>query len=178
MSDATMKQVPGAEPAPQVDQVQLRFALEQLRSQQNLVGGALAGLAASAVGAAAWAGITVATGYQIGWMAIGVGFLVGLAVRMAGKGIDSVFGVVGGALALLGCAAGNLLAVCGIVAGQEGMAFADVLAGLDPTVARELMVASFSPMDVLFYALAVYEGYKLSFRQISQQELGSLSPGR
>jgi hypothetical protein len=178
MSDATVKQGTGAEPAPQVDQNQLRFALEQLRSQQNLVGGALAGLAASAVGAAAWAGITVATGYQIGWMAVGVGFLVGLAVRFVGKGIDSVFGVVGAVLALLGCAAGNLLTVCGLVAGQEGIAFADVIGRLDPATVRDLMVATFQPMDLLFYAIAVYEGYKLSFRQLSQQELGSLLPGR
>ena len=47
-----------------------------------LIGGVVAAL----VGAALWAVITVTTGYQIGFMAIGVGFLVGLTVGHVGKG--------------------------------------------------------------------------------------------
>ena len=31
--------------------------------------------------AGVWAGATIATGYQIGWLAVGIGFLVGVAVR-------------------------------------------------------------------------------------------------
>jgi len=33
---------------------------------------------------------------------------------------------------------------------------------------------TFDPMDILFYGIAVYEGYKLSFRQVSPEELASL----
>ena len=33
------------------------------------------------------------------------------------------------------------------------------------------MVASFSPFDLLFYGIAVYEGYKLSFRQLTERDL-------
>jgi hypothetical protein len=31
----------------------------------------------------------------------------------------------------------------------------------------ELMLEAFSPMDLLFYGIAVYEGYKFFFRQIT-----------
>jgi len=178
MPEETVEQDENAAAAPQIDPAQLQFALEQLRSQQNLVGGLVAGLAASFAGAAVWAGVTVATGYQIGWMAIGIGFLVGIAIRTVGKGLDKVFGILGAVLALLGCAVGNLLAVCGIVAQQESMPFLEVLSRLNPTLVQELMVATFSPMDVLFYGIAVYEGYKLSFRQLTHEELGSLFPGQ
>lgn len=148
------------------DSAASRFAWEQLRSEQNLVGGVAAGAGAAALGAGLWAVLTVVTGYQIGFMAVGVGFLVGLAVRAAGKGLDPVFGVAGGALALLGCAAGNLLAVCGLIAQQEAIPILELLSRLDFTVARELMVASFTPMDLLFYGIAVYEGYRLSLRPV------------
>ena len=48
----------------------------------NLPPGVVAGLGAAIVGAAIWAAITAATDYQIGFMAIGVGFLAGFAVRL------------------------------------------------------------------------------------------------
>lgn len=177
MSEDTTTQAPAPEPEPRIDPIQLQFAIEQLRSHQNLLGGALAGAAGAAVGAGLWAGVTVATGYQIGWIAVGIGFGVGFAVRAAGKGIDRVFGYLGAGLALLGCAVGNLLAVCGIVAKQEEIPFLDLLSQLDLAVIQELMVATFSPMDLLFYGIALYEGYKLSFRQLTQEELRTLLPG-
>jgi len=67
-------------------------------------------------------------------------------------------------LSLLGCAGGNLLAICGVIARQEGVPFLELVSRLDPGVAQGLMVATFSPMDLLFYGIAVWEGYRLSFR--------------
>jgi hypothetical protein len=143
-----------------------------------VVGGAIAGLAAAMIGAAVWAGVTIVTEYQIGWMAVAVGFMVGYAVRVGGKGIDSTFGYLGATLALLGCAAGNLFATVGFVANQESASFLDVASRLDLTIIQEIMVATFTPMDLLFYGIAVYEGYKLSFRQLSQEEMAALLPGQ
>ena len=161
-----------------IDPARLQVVLEEVRSHQNLLGGLLAGFVAAGIGAAVWAGITVATGFQISYMAVGVGFLVGLAVRSFGSGVDPVFGVVGAILALLGCGAGNLLAVSAILAQQEGMALMEVLSLLDREAAWELMAVNFSPMDLLFYGIAVYFGYKLSFRQVSLEELGVQPTGQ
>lgn len=162
--------------APTVDPEQIERALQDLRSEQSLVGGALAGLVSSLIGAAVWAGVTVLTNYHIGWIAVGVGALVGFAVRLGGKGIDNTFGVIGAIFAMLGCALGNLLAICGILAKQEEVPFMEVVAGLDPSIIGELMVATFSPMDLLFYGIALYEGYKLAFRQVSPQDLQAALP--
>lgn len=171
-------QQPGAGvAAPEVDPAQLAYLRDQLLSEQNLVLGALAGFVASVLGAGAWCGITVATGYQIGIMAIGIGFLVGYAVRGLGRGISVAFGVVGGILSLFGCALGNLLAVTALLARHEGAAFFEVLGQLTPELVQQLMVAFFSPMDLVFYAIAVYEGYRLSFRQVGPGELERMLKG-
>jgi len=124
--------------------------------------GFLAGLVAAAVGAALWAGVTVLTGYQIGWMAVGVGALVGVAVRAAGKGTTLAFGILGAMLALGGCLVGNLLTGAVVLSRHWNIPLAAFFARLTPDVTVKLMTAMFSPMDLLFYALAVWQGYKFS----------------
>ena len=122
----------------------------------------LAGLLAAAAGAAAWALVTVFTGMKIGWMAVGIGFLVGYAVRRFGKGSAPSFQVLGAVLSLVGCIAGNLLVVCVFVSRNQDMSLMTILASLTPAIAVSLIVETFRPMDVLFYGLAVYEGYKFA----------------
>ncbi len=122
----------------------------------------VAGSVAAAAGAAAWALVTVFTGMRIGWMAVGVGLLVGYAVRLFGTGSDPTFQVLGAALSLAGCLAGNLLAACIFASRQQDLPLASALAGLTPALAIRLFVETFSPMDLLFYGLAVYEGYRFA----------------
>jgi hypothetical protein len=129
---------------------------------ENLPMGFMAGLVAAAVGAALWALITILTGVQIGWMAVGVGFLVGWAIRVAGRGRHSVFGIMGALLALGGCAVGNLLAIVVIAARHFNVALLEVFTHLTPDVVTSLMEQTFKPMDVLFYGLALLEGYRFS----------------
>jgi len=129
---------------------------------ENLPMGFMAGLIAAAVGAGLWALVTILTGYQIGWMAVGVGFLVGWAVRAGGKGTRAVFGLLGAMLALGGCAAGNLLAIVVLAARHYQVPLLDVFTRLTPDVVYLLMGATFKPIHVLFYGIAVYEGYRFS----------------
>lgn len=129
---------------------------------ENLPMGLMAGLVAAGVGAGLWAIITVVTGYQIGWMAVGVGFLVGVAVRTAGKGTTTAFGVLGAALALGGCLVGNLLTGCIVLSRELDVSLLALSTRLTPDITMELMKAMFSPIDLLFYALAIWQGYKFS----------------
>jgi len=122
----------------------------------------LAGLVAAAAGAAAWALVTVFTGLKIGWVAVGIGFLVGYAVRLFGKGSAPAFQVLGAVLSLLGCLAGNLLVVCIFASKNGDVPLKTILAGMTPALAVDMIVQTFRPMDLVFYGLAVYEGYKFS----------------
>ena len=129
---------------------------------ENLPMGFMAGLVAAVIGAGLWALVTIVTGFQIGWMAVGVGFLVGWAVRVAGKGTHRAFGIMGALLALGGCAVGNLLTIVVIAARHFEIPLLAVFSRLTPDVVVKVMEAMFSPMDLLFYGIAIYEGYRFS----------------
>ncbi len=165
-----------AETEPQIDQAMIQIAVENMKSEQNLLGGAIAGLVAAVAGAMIWAGVTVLTGYQIGWMAVGVGFIVGLANQKVGRGIDPIFGYIGAIIAFLGCILGNLLTIVHFLSIEVELGYFEVLSRLTPDIIIEVMTATFSPMDILFYGLAIYEGYKLSFRKITQNDLMPTGP--
>ena len=156
-----------AQPGLQMSEQEAERALEVFRQEQNLVVGSMAGLVAAVSSAAVWAGVTVVTEYQIGWLAVGVGFLVGIAMRTMGKGIDQVFGVVGAMIALFGCVLGNVLTIAWYISAQTGSSLLSVLTELDMELTIELIMETFQVMDILFYGLALYFGYKYSFRQLT-----------
>jgi len=158
----------------EIDQAKLQMLLHEVKDNQNLLFGTVGGVVAAAIGAGIWAIITALTNFQIGWMAVGVGFLVGHAVRISGKGIDKTFGAVGAVLSLLGCVLGNLLTACILISKHEHIPFLQLLPRLNPQIAIELIRATFHPMDLLFYGIAVYEGYRFSFRRLSKEELEKL----
>lgn len=169
-------ETPAVQETQGVDPMKAEAFKRQLEAEQNLLMGLVGGLLAAIIGAAVWAGVTVATKFQIGWMAVGVGFLVGHSVRALGKGISKPFGFIGAACALLGCLLGNLLSTCGFISIEESMPFFQVVVKVfsQPAVVMELLAFTFSPMDLLFYGIAIYEGYKFSFRQITLTEKAAL----
>lgn len=157
--------------APEIDPVRLEMLMEELRREQSLAGALLAGLVGAAVAAALWGALTYWTGYQIGFAAIGVGLLVGLAVRWAGKGLGATFGLVGAFFSLLGCIAGNVLAGAAYLAREQGYELLEVLSGLTVDLVVQISRAMFSPMDLLFYALALWTGYETARRKLSAEEI-------
>ena len=136
-------------------------AIEQLEDQPNLLMGLIGGAVAMLVGAIVWGAITYFTQYQIGWMSIGVGFLVGLALRFFGKGKTMIFGVSGAVLALIGCLLGNLIFYSGVIAQEESTSFLNILFWLllNPAALLEVFTIAFDFMDIFFYALAAYAGF-------------------
>jgi len=124
----------------------------------------IAGAVAALFGAVVWALVTVLTKYQIGFMALGVGLLVGWTVRKFGGGPSLGNGLLGGGMALLGCVLGNLLSGCVFIANERFEPIAGVAGAIlsSPPTAFRLLVALFQPADLLFYAIAAYEGFKLA----------------
>ncbi len=148
--------------------------LQRLRAEQNLplaiTGGILVGL----VGAFLWATITVSTGWQIGYMALAIGAGVGFSIRYLGKGIDQVFGISGAVIAVLSCIIGNFLGVLGFISDSEGLSYLDTLLYFDYSYTFELLAETAQFMDLVFYGIAGYEGYKFAFRQLNQAQLAEL----
>ncbi len=167
-----------AQPEAQPDPAKLEQLAAELRAKQSFPTALVGGLIAAVAGGLIWALITVATGYQTGWMAIGVGLLVGGTVRGLGRGLDRSFGCLGAAMSLLGCLLGNYLSICMVVASQEGLSPLTVVRHINPAMIPSMLTAAFHPMDLLFYAIAVYEGYRFSFRRLRGAQLGRVAvPG-
>ncbi|MDX1388960.1 MAG: hypothetical protein R3344_07200 [Acidobacteriota bacterium] len=158
-------------PKARYDLAELRRAKEHLRGVQHLAAGVVAGSVAGLIGAALWAVLRVAMDRQIGWMAVGIGLLVGFAVRLTGKGIDRIFGVAGAVIALLGCLVGNFLAISGSIAARDGVSIFDTIASLAVTEILPRMVENADVFDGVFYVLAVLASYWLSVRQPTNEEL-------
>jgi len=132
--------------------------------RSNLALAIVAGIAAAVIAGILWAVITVTTEFQIGFMAIGVGLLVGFAVRL-GNGVGMVYGMLGAILALVGCLLGNFFSMIGFVAKAQNMSVVSAASAIDLSRVPQIMAAAFNPMDLVFYAIAVYEGYRFSQRK-------------
>ncbi len=128
-------------------------------AETNYFLAAVLGVAAAAVGAGVWYGIVVMTGILVGWIAVGVGFLVGIAVKYgAGRG---AFGlqILGAILALLAIIAGDYL-ILNHMAREQWEGFTGWLSMAD-FVENYKGFLTDGPIRLIFYAIAVYEGYIL-----------------
>src|SRR5215472_6915798 len=128
--------------------------------ERKLLLGGFAGLAAAIIGAIIWAVVTVTTKYQIGFMAVGVGALVGFALRLGNSG--KVYGVLGAFLALFGCILGNYFSLIAFASAEQHVSFFTMLDHADPSKVISAMWEDFMSTSILFYAIAAYEGYKFS----------------
>lgn len=148
--------------------------LERLQMHENLAFAAIGGLFSAILSGILWAVITVTTEFQIGYMAVAVGFIVGYAVGFFGAGTSISFSFVGAICAFLGCLLGNLFSQIGFIAKYEDLSVLETLSLLDMNIIIEVMAASFHPMDILFYGIAVYEGFRFSQRKVDDQLLENM----
>jgi hypothetical protein len=146
------------------DQFSKAVSYDNVHSGNNFVLGLLAGVVAAAIGAAVWMGLTVATGWHVGYVAIGVGALVGFAIRTAGKGTTVIFGIMGAVLTFLGCLSGEVMAAIQLsTSAQEN--FLDVLKSADLVQLVSSILSNTDPIMYLIYGFGIFEGYKLSIRK-------------
>lgn len=144
---------------------------EKLKLDQNFFRAVVFGFIASIAGAVIWALISVTTGYQIGYMALGVGALVGYTIRFLGKGFEINFAILGALASLFGCLLGNLLSVVGFVSKDYGIGFWQICGTLNMGAIIEIMIGTFQFMDVLFYGIAIYEGFRFAAMRFTEKSL-------
>jgi hypothetical protein len=164
-------------PQPQMDPAKLKQLVVELRAKQNIALAAASGLLAAVVGAIFWAMVVIATKPQIGWMAIPLALLVGGTTRMMGRGVGKSFGFLGAGLSVIGCLLGNFMANCVLIAQTTELSVTAVLTHIvsDPVAVPGLMIANFHPLNVLFYGIAAYGAYRLSFRRLTKAEISSVT---
>lgn len=144
---------------------------EKLKMEQRLVPGLVAGGFVGILGAILWGIITVSTGFQIGYMALAIGAGVGFAIRKFGNGIEPIFGFCGASLSLFSCLLGNFFSIIGYLAHANGLGYLEAFTLFDYSYLPTVMIDTFSFIDLLFYGIAIYEGYRFSFRVITEKKM-------
>lgn len=139
---------------------------ERLKAEQNFPMAVLGGVLASIICVFIWAIITVATKYQISYMAMGVGVAVGFTIQKFGKGLTPVYGILGAGLALIACFCGNIISYTCFIADQyESYSYLEAISNLNWDISMSIAIETFQPMNVLFYGLAIYTGYMFSIKR-------------
>jgi mannose/fructose/N-acetylgalactosamine-specific phosphotransferase system component IID len=135
---------------------------QELREQQQiaprLLPAVLLGAAGALVGAVVWAAIMVATEFEVGYVAVLVGFLTGIGVRTgAGKARDGVLPVLSAGLAIAGLFVAKFMFVSYMVVSSYGERGVDV--GYFDSIVLDtfgqILPKLVSPLDALFVFLAV-----------------------
>ncbi|MGE5550897.1 MAG: hypothetical protein ACM3ZC_10250 [Bacteroidota bacterium] len=131
----------------------------------NMSGAFLLGLAATAASAAAWFGVVVATRYQIGLIAIGVGWLVARAVMLgAGRKRGPSLQVLSVALTLIAMVCAEYLialryfSVPVLAAGTAGHSLWQPFATMAAIVAGAVRN---DPLILAFWGFAIFEAATL-----------------
>ncbi len=138
--------------------------MDGMEQEGSLVVAILAGAIAAIVGAGAWMGITVATGLHVGYVALGIGALVGFAIRLSGSGTGIIFGIVGAVWTLLSCLTGEFLTQIQLATTPQHDFYA-VLISVNMGDMLTTILNQTSPITYLIYAIGIFEGYKLSIRK-------------
>lgn len=139
---------------------------EERAAAALLLPAVLAGIVAAIVGGVIWGLIVKWTDYEVGFVAWGIGFLVGIAVVAATRGARGpVFQVVAVLCALLGILLGKYLSFAWVlqeVAEREtqGAVEISVLSMDTVDIFRDELSTVFDWIDLLWVGLAVYTAWR------------------
>lgn len=155
-----------------VDVVSKRLQQSKTSGGGSLLLGLIGGLMAAVIGGVVWAWLTLASGYEIGFVAWGIGLLCGLAVmKLAGGETGPVFQVVAVLASILGIAIGKygtffyefkqaIIAEYGAEAAVQWTLFSSEAVGAFVELASEL----FGAYDLLWVGLAVVTAWRVAER--------------
>lgn len=114
--------------------------------------------------------VTVFTGYELGIIAIALGLMVGGVIAFVKKSDHIYFGIIGALLALIACVLGKYFGMIGLIAQEYSVGYFNCMQNLTTDMVVSLFKETFSPIDLLFYGLAIYEGFRLSMVSSLVQE--------
>jgi hypothetical protein len=145
------------------EQVRAELAAEQTGTGHYPIA-LVAGLAGALVGAGVWAGIGIAMNVEVGYVAVLVGFLAGLGVKLGarnkrGAGLQAM----AAGLAVVGLVAAKYIVVAHALVGlaaENGVA----LSYLDSSIVRsfpKILPDMLSPFDILWLILAIGAAYRI-----------------
>ncbi|MBO4254631.1 hypothetical protein [Streptomyces griseorubiginosus] len=148
---------PGAVPPPPAPGVPYGAVPAPAPVRNNIGVGLVAAFAAAVVAAGVYGAIIGLTKHEIGWAAVGVGFLVGLAAGRLG-GRNPVLPVASAALSLGSVYIGQLVGEAMIGAKETPLSFNELFFQHFDVV-QEAWKADADPLTFVFFAIAAYVAF-------------------
>jgi hypothetical protein len=138
----------------------------QPASANNILGGLFAGIVAAVLATALWYAVVVVSHYQLGIVAIVVGFLVGQAVVLGASNRGSIALVgISVVLTVLALVISEYLIIANFV-GQELGETIEVIQ--PPGFVLEVVIESVKadPLTLAFWAIALFQAFTIPARQL------------
>ncbi|MEU2561703.1 hypothetical protein ABZ626_20545 [Streptomyces longispororuber] len=126
-------------------------------ARDNVGLGLAVALVTALVAAGVYGAVIGATEHEIGWAAVGVGFLVGLAAGKTG-GRNPVLGVIAAALSLGAVYLGQLIGAAAVIADKFNMSFTDIFVD-HFDVLQKAWKEEADAMTFVFFAIAAVAAF-------------------
>ncbi len=144
---------------------ELEGALQTMSEDINYANATLGAMLGGGVGVLAWWGFTVASGWSLGLLAVGIGWAVGWGtVRFAGNKRSRNLQFLATGVAIASWASANYLVNMTFINRalvKEGAAAAVTLPPASLEMFLTVVSAKFGVMDVVFLAIMVWEAWKM-----------------
>ncbi|MET7572046.1 hypothetical protein ABZT04_26610 [Streptomyces sp. NPDC005492] len=150
-------QQPGAVPPPQAPNAPYVPPVPPVPARNNIGLGLVTAVVAALVAAGVYGVVIGVTKHEIGWAAVGVGFVIGLAAGKLG-GRNPVLPVVSAVLALGSVYLGQLIGEAMIGAKDLGVSFSEVFFDHFDVV-QEAWKAEADPLTFVFFAIAAFAAF-------------------
>lgn len=137
--------------------------IESLNSNSSNVKSILLGLLMGIIGAVLWGIIVKISGYSLGIVAIGVGYMVSQGFIWGGRSTKMSMGIAAGVIALLSIFLGNIITVLMFLGEYWGLTFADTVANVYLHKLPELVISNMEAMDIVFYFIAISTAFRRSY---------------
>jgi hypothetical protein len=165
----------------EIDGAKLIRVLARLRAKQSFMFGTMAGLLAGLISTFLWAVLVGMTGlqYELEWLPmVGVGFIVGLTVRIFGRGLDPSFGIAAAMIAIACSLLGNFFSMgLGLTGQLWGANVGQVLYHHESwEITWRLYQSSFGMVELGLMLFTAWEAYALARWRFSETQMATLAP--
>jgi hypothetical protein len=125
----------------------------------------------SLLAASIWAFISYVGNAQIGYVAVGIGIIVGGTIKILCNPVGKSFAITAMIYSFIGVLLGNLWTIGLFATEGTGLSFFQLINGMDYGEAFKYHIENFDGYDIAFYGLSVGAAFRLSYVRLTYDEL-------
>ena len=145
--------------------------LVRAQSPRNAI---VAGLAVIMIFCLSWISVSSLTGRVFAWMTVVLGYLLGIAIRLAGRGVDWRFPALAATFAIVGSVISNVVLAASTTAAEFGTGTIDILRAVTSMTWPVFFDEVWNIGDSLYAVLSAGLAAFLAPRKLSRSEFYAL----